>query len=93
MKFELEPLDIQKIAEKIVEQLAPLLCNDKQDDGIMDKKSVAEYLGVDISWVDKHLYMIPRFKLGKYVRFKKSHIDKWIENNKKTPSPYSKMMR
>jgi len=44
---------------------------------------------VDISWIDKQITnkAIPFFKAGKYTRFKKSHIDRWLETRKVDPIP------
>ncbi len=93
MNIVIDDEDIQRIAEKVTELLTPRINIHEPVDEIFDKKGLAEYLGVDISWIDKNLHRITHFKLGKYVRFRRSHIDRWIENVKKTPSPYLKMMR
>jgi hypothetical protein len=94
MKLEIEPSDIQAIAEKVVEMIRPLLLSQsKLPDSIMDKKGLSEYLQVDVSWIDKNLYQLPHFKAGKYVRFRQSHIDKWVNSIEKTPSPYLKLMK
>ena len=94
MKTTLEQEDIQAIAEKVVDMILPLLLSQsKPFDSIMDKKGLSEYLQVDVSWIDKNLYILPHFKAGKYVRFKQSHIDKWIQGIEKTPSPYLKLMK
>lgn len=84
MKTTLEQEDIQAIAEKVVELFKPYLLNGKQDDQevILDKDQLAEYLNVDVSWIDKNYEdKLPHFHLGKYPRFKKSKIDKWIDSH------------
>lgn len=93
MKTELEQQDIQLIAEKVAELLRPLLSNNTryEDDVVFDVQSLAEYLKVDISWIRKQVSYrtIPYFKLGKYVRFKQSVIDKWIKTQTSEPiSPH-----
>ena len=93
MNIAIDDKDVQRIAEKLLELLAPRLNVNKQIEEIFDKKGVAAYLHVEASWVDKNLYTIPHFKVGKYVRFRQSHIDKWIETNKVMPSLYLKMAR
>ena len=94
MKTTFEPEDIQGIAERVVELIRPvLLSQSKPSDAIMDKKGLSEYLQVDVSWIDKNLYKLPYFKVGKYIRFKQSQIDKWIQGIEKTPSPYLKLMK
>jgi|WetSurSiteA1Bulk_404760.scaffolds.fasta_scaffold104008_1 excisionase family DNA binding protein len=95
MKIELEPQDIQAIADKVVEALLPLMPPGKSGDEVFDKQGVAEYLHVEKSWVDKQITQraIPYFKMGKYTRFKKSHIDRWIEHQKVDPIPDMKSYR
>ncbi len=87
MKIELEIDDIERIAEKVVEQLTPLLKqNSKSNDNeLMDVKGLAKYLKVKESWVYEkiHAKKIPFQKAGRFPRFRKKHIDKWLEN------PYS----
>lgn len=92
MKTTLEPEDIQAIVQAVIEGLKPYLSQVKSVDVIFDKIALSEYLKVDVSWVDKNLYMLPHFKAGKYVRFKQSHIDRWIETIKTTPSPHLKLL-
>ena len=94
MKTTLEPEDIQAIAEKVVDMIRPMLSSrEPRNDVIMDKKSLSEYLQLDVSWIDKNLYQLPYFKVGKYIRFKQANIDKWIHGMEKTPSPYLKLMK
>ncbi len=93
MKIQLESEDIHAIAETVVELLVPRLSAVKQVEEIFDKRTLAEYLHVEVSWIDKNLFAIPHFKVGKYVRFRQTHIDKWIEANKVTLSPHMKMVR
>ncbi len=93
MKTTLEPEDIQLIASTVIEGLKPYLSGiHSNEESIFDKKGLSEYLKVDVSWIDRNLHALPHFKLGKYIRFKQSHIDRWIENEKKTPSPYLKVL-
>ncbi len=90
MKIEIEPQDIQTIAERVVELLKPLLSNGEKygnEDIVFTIETLAEYLKTDISWVRKQVSFmaIPFFKAGKYVRFRKSAIDKWIKNQSREP--------
>jgi excisionase family DNA binding protein len=87
MKAELESHDIDAIAYKVVELIKPMLSgNDRQrqEDLIFDVKGLSEYLKVDTSWIYKHVSLksIPHFKVGKYTRFRKKDIEKWIESHK-----------
>jgi len=84
MKAELEAQDIESIANRVAELLKPMLSGNgrhEAEDTIFDKKGLAEYLNVPVTWVDKKVSFneIPYFKAGKYPRFKKSIIDKWID--------------
>jgi len=76
---------VREIANEVIRELKPLLSNNGKpgDDTIFNKKGLAEYLNVPVTWVDKKVSFneIPYFKAGKYPRFKKSIIDKWIEDN------------
>lgn len=93
MKTTFESSDIEAIATRVAELLVSRLNVGKDVEEIFDKKTLAKYLHVNISWVDKSLHTIPHFNIGKYVRFRRSHIDKWIETNKVMPSPYLKMVK
>jgi excisionase family DNA binding protein len=84
MKIELEIDDIERIAEKVVEQLSPLLKQNSKgsDNELMDVKGLANYLKVKESWVYEkiHTKKIPFQKAGRFPRFRKKHIDKWLDN-------------
>ena len=88
MKIEIDNSQlINDIAEKVVERLKPLLNNphNANDDELMDVKELAKYLKVKESWVYEkiHTKQIPFQKAGRFPRFRKKNIDKWLEN------PYS----
>lgn len=91
MKTELEKEDIQAIAREVVERINALLANKGKDeeDTVFNVPRLAEYLRVDKSWVYKQVSLktIPYFKTGKYTKFKKSVIDKWIEKKTINPIP------
>ncbi len=87
MKTELEPEDIEVIAQRVVELLKPMLSSNdkKEDDVIFDVQGLAEYLKVNKQWVyDKvHQGAIPYHKAGKYPRFRKAEIDQWLNKREK----------
>ena len=90
MRTEFESEDIKAIVTELLEMLKPLLrgnAKSVKSETILDVEELANYLKVDTSWVYKQVSLrnIPHFKIGKYPRFKKSEIDKWI--NKKTIMP------
>lgn len=94
MKTELEPQDIEVIADKVAEKLMPLIVyNGKPaDDDILDVQGVADYLKVTKQWVYEkvHQNAIPYYKVGKYPRFRRSTIDEWLlkmeRGNSRKPS-------
>ena len=83
MKIELEESDMQAIADRIADTLRPVTSSAKAEDQVLDKQGLAEYLHVDTSWIDKNYEdLLPHFHVGKYPRFKKSKIDKWMDSHK-----------
>ncbi len=84
MKIELEASDIERIAERVVEQIAPLLRqNSKRNDNeLMTVEELAGYLKVKKSTIyDKvHIKSIPFLKHGNTLRFRRKHIDLWLQN-------------
>ncbi len=85
MKIEIDDtVLIEAIVEKVVERLKSLLssAHDSKGDELMDVKGLAEYLKVKESWVYEkvHTRQIPFQKAGRFSRFRKMHIDKWLEN-------------
>jgi excisionase family DNA binding protein len=92
MRFEFEERDIEVIAGKVAELLKPMLSmsRQQQDDGIVfTVQTLSEYLKVDPSWIYKQVSLkaIPYFKSGKYTRFRKRDIDRWIESRTVKPIP------
>jgi excisionase family DNA binding protein len=88
MKIEIDDTQlISAIVEGVVERLEPLLKKrpENNDNKLMDVKGLAEYLKVKESWVYEkiHTKQIPFVKAGRFPRFRKKHIDKWLAN------PYS----
>ena len=58
MKIELEPLDIQAIAEKVLELLKPYLSQkaERQEDIIFDVGGLCRYLHVSSHWVHERTH-------------------------------------
>lgn len=83
MRLEKEDIEtiIEPITQRVIEVLKPLISNSKQeDDVVFDVAKLAEYLNVNRSWVYKKIQFkeIPYLKVGKYSRFRKKDIDKWL---------------
>ncbi len=94
MKTELEPQDIEAIAQRVSEILRPLISHIQKTDAVaandvLDVRGLANYLHVQPSWVYKQVSLnaIPYFKAGKYPRFRKRDIDKWIDSRTARPIP------
>ena len=87
MKVELEPQDLEKIANMVVDRLKPFLNNNHKaaDNELMTVEETAKYLKVTKSFVYEKIHKkeIPFRKVGKFPRFRKKHIDIWLKN------PYS----
>lgn len=85
MKIEIEDtILVEKIADRIIERLEPLLkqSSNSNNNDLMDVKGLAKYLKVKQSWVYEkiHTNQIPFQKCGRFPRFRKKQIDKWLEN-------------
>lgn len=91
MKTVFDPEDIEAIARRTVDLLRPLLAGrtgTKEEDTLFTVDTLAEYLHVPKSWVYNavHLKQIPYKKQGKwYTQFRKSEIDKWLEEKAVKP--------
>jgi excisionase family DNA binding protein len=84
MKIEIDDtVLINTIVEKVFGRLKPLLNNtyNKEKDELFTVESLAKYLHVKKPWVYNrvHLNEIPFIKMGKFPRFRKSEIEKWLE--------------
>ena len=92
----LDQTDIENIVQALFERFKPLLADrgKQTEDVIFDVKGLAEYLHVETSWVYKSVSLkeIPHFKVGKYTRFKKSRIDKWMDGQEVRPIPALKLV-
>jgi len=98
MKIELEQKDVEAIVEAVVFRLKPLINEsgrNKVEDCVFDVKGLATYLGVNESWVYKAVAQgsIPYFKAGKYTRFRKADIDRWIESESIRPVATSNILQ
>jgi excisionase family DNA binding protein len=100
VKIELEPQDIQAIADKVLDTLKPCLTGVTrlpQEDTVLDVPGLCDYLHVSPKWVHErtHLKEIPFYKLSnKQLRFRKRDIDKWLDSLR-TPAmqPLSSRMK
>jgi excisionase family DNA binding protein len=94
--MKLDDHDIQAVVQKVVDEMEwkmrinPL--PNRTDDTLLNVKELAKYLSVEPSWVYKKVQqgLLPYFKVGKYLRFQKSEIDKVVELSRRTPSLHLK---
>jgi len=101
MKIEIEPQDIEAIAQRVSDIIKPLIARIERGNGtngsdaILDVEGLAEYLHVAPAWIYKKVSLkaIPYFKVGKYPRFRKKDIDKWIEGGTVRPVPTLKLIK
>jgi excisionase family DNA binding protein len=85
MKAELTIPDdmVKAIAQEVIAALKPVLTHQKgEEDAILTPDQLADLLGVSKSWVYEQaaLKAIPYHKFGKYLRFRRSAIDRWIDS-------------
>lgn len=89
MKTELEPQDIELIAQRVVELLRPLLSSNgkNEDDELLDVKQASKLLGTSkeqiYQWVSNAKYGLkpfPFLKSGKRLRFSKNNLMKWMND-------------
>ena len=85
-----------RITERVIKALKPFLQGKGEDDTLFTVTTLAEYLHVSDQWVYErvHLKEIPYIKLGKFPRFRKSEVDRWMDTMK-TPalSPLSRPLK
>lgn len=83
MRTDLESQDIERIADRVIERLRPLIpaMPRQRNETILDVKELASYLRVNNSWIYDQVKngVIPYIKAGKFLRFRKTSIDKWLE--------------
>ena len=89
MKTELEPEDIEAIAQRVVELLRPLLSSNgkNEDDELLDVEQASKVLGTSkeqiYQWVSNAKYGLkpfPYLKSGKRLRFSKKNLMKWMHD-------------
>jgi len=95
MKTELDAQEIEALAlalaPRVVDALRPLLAGrggqKAADEKIFDVKGLAAYLEVSADWIYKNAEVgdLPHFKCGRYLRFKKAEIEKWVEGHSVRP--------
>ncbi len=83
-EFTFPPEFVSTVAQEVAAALKPLLAAKvKEPDAILSPDQLAALLDVPKGWVYEATAQktIPYFKAGKYLRFRKSDVDKWIAAN------------
>lgn len=98
MKLEIEQTDIEAIANRVADILKPMLTSTvKHDekDALLDVVQLAAYLNVSKAWVYDQIRNneIPHSKLGKYLRFRRREIDRWLETQSFKPFTALKVIK
>ncbi len=83
MKIEIEPQDIEAIAQRVLALVRPLIVDKRNEDAkgeLFDVKGISKYPGVKPSWIygRVHSKSFPHIKVGKYLRFRKMDVDGWL---------------
>ena len=64
-------------------------CN--SDDALLDVAQASAFLGVPRSWVYSRVEAedcdLPHFKVGRYLRFRASELEGYLEANRGGPTP------
>jgi len=60
-------------------------------DGYLSKVQASEYLGIALRTIDKRLYEIPHFKVGRRILFKRVELDEWMERYRESVIDISKL--
>ncbi|MEO2159032.1 MAG: helix-turn-helix domain-containing protein [bacterium] len=87
IKIDTENL-VEEIARKVTASLAPILNKvTLEENSVLTVRDLAKYLKVSPQWVYERVSLkeIPYSKLGKFPRFRKRKIDKWL-NDLETPT-------
>jgi excisionase family DNA binding protein len=76
---------VEAIIKGVMQELRPLVVSCKPEkEVLLTVSTLAEYLDVSDQWVYQRIQFgeIPVIRIGKFPRFKKSDIDKWLESLK-----------
>lgn len=81
MKIELSEQEIDALANKLVTRILPLLKEQlNTQDEILSLEEACNFLKCKKSWLYKAVQQrkIPAIKTGKYLKFSKKELEKWL---------------
>jgi len=86
---------LEAISNELAKKIGPLLSahtSEEKECGLFDVEALSKYLNVNKTWVYDRVKFndIPYIKMGKYLRFKKPRIDRWLEKQSVKPLPNGK---
>jgi len=86
MKAEIK-IETEQLGNEIVKRVLDGLKtqrSEESEDTLFTVETLAEYLQVSKQWIYERVQFkeIPHIKVGKFLRFKKSEIDKWLDGFK-----------
>jgi excisionase family DNA binding protein len=83
-EITIPPELVSAIVEDVVARLRPMIATRKEEvsDAILTPEQLAQSLQVTKQWIYERVSLgeIPHTKVGRYLRFRKSVIDKWIDS-------------
>jgi excisionase family DNA binding protein len=86
MKAEIH-IETEQLGNEIVKRVLDALKTrrtEEAEDTLFTVETLAEYLLVSKQWIYERVQFkeIPYIKVGKFLRFRKSEIDKWLDGHK-----------
>ena len=69
--------------DQLIKKLEPLLAQTTTaPDGLFTVQTLAEYLQVSVQWVYERVQLreIPFIRIGKFPRFRKADVDRWLDS-------------
>jgi len=86
MKAEIQ-IETEQLGNEIVKRVLDGLKTQRSkepEDTLFTVETLAKYLQVSKQWIYERVQFkeIPYIKVGKFLRFRKSEIDKWLDGHK-----------
>jgi hypothetical protein len=83
LKTQLEPEDIQAIAEAVMAKLKPIIAGNGNGD-IRDRwfnvKQLSNHISMSMQWIYNNKNKLPHSNINNKPLFRKSDIDRWLES-------------
>jgi excisionase family DNA binding protein len=78
---------VKEVTQAVIKALKPLLKDNGEDSALFTVKGLARHLQVSEKWVYERVQFkeIPFYKVGANLRFKRSAVDRWLEDTCMTP--------